>query len=195
MRPRGVFTISFLRNRSGITSYQVSGTKMNGDRVRPIFPTEGEALGEKHRLEKEAANFESPKGEISYVLNKAQLRDAEKAIAVLNHGTLTEAAMYYVINHVPIKTEKALRDGYLLYLDVKKHLRKESLRAYNAELKMLIDAKPAQFMNGVTGDLLKSFLSGADPIPGHEKIKRPWSISRQRYLLKIIAAFFEWGVR
>jgi site-specific recombinase XerC len=194
MKRRGVFTITVLTNKSGTMSYLVSGTKKDGTRVRIAFPTEAAAIDEKHRLEKEAAEFKTPKGEITYVLDGVQLRDAEKAILVLSHGTLEAAARYYSENHVPVMTDKTLKDAYDLYLPTLQQLRPISLRAYNLELKVLIDAHPGAIMNNVSSEMLKSFLTSCDPIPGHPLLRRPWSLSRQHYLMKIISPFFAWGV-
>lgn len=168
---------------SGTTSWMVRGTKMNGERVYPTFKTEAEAITEKQRLENEAANIQVPKGEITFVLKEYQLRDAGRAMVLLNHGTLTEAARYYEDNHVPIKTDKTMTDAYPLFLTDKQHLRETSLREYNSDLKLLVDSHPSILMNDVTGDLLQSFVKGPAPIPGHPQISRPWSPSRQRYRL------------
>jgi site-specific recombinase XerC len=193
-RRRGNFVVVSILNVSGTTSWMVRGTKMDGERVCLTFKTEAEAIAERQRLENEAANIPVPKGEITYVLKEHQLRDAEKAITLLNHGTLTDAAKYYEANHVPIKTDKTMADAYPLYLADNQHLRAMSLREYNFDLKLLVDANPSTAMNDVTSDLLKSFVKCPDPIPGHPRISRPWSLSRQRFLLKVFSPFFNWGI-
>ena len=167
----------------------VRGTKMNGERVCPTFKTEPEALAEKQRLENEAANIQVPKGEITYVLKEHQLRDAEKAITLLTHGTLTDAAKYYEANHVRVKTDKTMAEAYPLYLAASQHLRQKTLHLYNCELKLVVDAHPCIFMNDVTSDLLREFVKASDPIPGHPLISRPWSLSRQRFLLEGVREF------
>ncbi len=194
MRRRGKFVIVEILNDAGTTSWMVRGTKMDGERVWPTFKTKGAALAEKQRLENEAANVQLPQGRITYVLGEEQLRDAERAVLLLTHGSLEAAAKYYEENHIPVKTDKTMGEAYPLYLAERQHLRPISLREYNFDLKLLIDAHPALGMNDVTGDLLKSFLNGSAPIPGHPQVKRPWSMSRQRFLLKVFSTFFSWGV-
>jgi site-specific recombinase XerC len=181
-------------NDAGTTSWMVRGTKLDGERVWPTFKTEGAALAEKQRLENEAANIQVPQGRITYVLGEEQLRDAERAILLLTHGSLEAAAKYYEENHIPVKTDKTMAEAYPLFLAEIQHLRPTTLREYNFDLKLLIDAHPSLGMNNVTGDLLKTFLNGSAPIPAHPKVERPWSISRQRFLLKVFSPFFSWGV-
>jgi site-specific recombinase XerC len=195
MRRRGNFVILSVLNEAGaITCWMVRGTKLDGERVSPTFKTEGEALLEKQRLETEAANIKLPQGRLTYVLDDAQLRDAEKAILLLKHGSLEDAVTYYEENHVPIETDKTLKEAYPLFLEEKKHLRPTTMREYNSDLKMLISAHPAQKMNDVNSDKLKTFLRSAAPIPGHPRVARPWSLSRQRYMLRVYSPFFSWGI-
>ena len=194
MRPRGVYAINEIVSTDGTKSFMVTGTKPDGTRPRPVFKTELEALAEKQLWERESMDDSSPKGVISYVLSASQLRDAERAILRLDHGTLEAAAKYYSENHVAVTENKTLAEAYPLFLDSKQHLRKNSLREYEYDLKMLIDAHPRRIMNDITKDQLKTFLGSSRPIQGHPYIDRPWSPSRQKYLLKVISPFFSWGV-
>ena len=47
MKLRGVFTIQSFGNPNKTVSYRVTGTKLNGERVRVNFQTEAEALAQK----------------------------------------------------------------------------------------------------------------------------------------------------
>lgn len=194
MRPRGVYAIKEIASTDGTISFMVTGTKPDGTRPRPVFKTELEALAEKQLWERKSMDDSSPKGVISYVLTASQLRDAERAILRLDHGTLEDAANYYSENHVPIKEDKTLAEAYPLFLDSKQHLRENSLREYEYDLKMLIDAHPRRKMNDVSSDQLKTFLRSSRPIKGHPHIDRPWSPSRQKYMLRVFSPFFSWGV-
>jgi hypothetical protein len=194
VKPRGKFEIVEVRNPSGKVSWQVKGTKLDGTRVRDRFDTDALALATKQRLECEAANVEAPQAQITHVLTAEQLRDAERALVLLKSGSLVDAVRYYIANYTPIDSRISLAEARPLFLKAKAHLRDKSLYTFRYDLKLLVDAFPDQIVNEIGPDLLKRFLESSDPIPGHPALIRPWSLSRQIYLLKVFSSFFSWAV-
>lgn len=132
--------------------------------------------------------------QITYSMTAAHLKDAERAVLTLNTGTLCNAVHYYNDNYTPVADNKAVADVYPLLLAAKSHLRAKSLREYRCDLKCFVDAHPSMIMSQVSSTLIRRFLTGSAPIPGHPLVDRPWSIARQGYLLKVIAGFFSWAI-
>jgi hypothetical protein len=56
MRPRGAYTLTTFKNPNRSTAYRVTGTKLDGVRVRENFKTQPEALARKQQLEIERLN-------------------------------------------------------------------------------------------------------------------------------------------
>jgi len=194
MKARGQLKIAQKVTPKGKTSWVLSGTKLDGTRIRDCYNTEAEALMTKQALENEAANVVSaPKGIVTHVLNEAQLRDAERATLLLKSGSLSSAVEYYNANFKPVKVDKTLEEAYPVFLKEKDSLRDASFREYGYDLKMLVDAHPKVKCNETSPDFLKTFLVSDSPITGHPHIHRPWSLSRQLYLLKVIKSFFSWA--
>jgi integrase len=81
MKWRGIFTIQEFKNPNKTTSYRVTGTKLDGVRVRENFPSEAEALAAKQNLEVEAANFIPDRRITTTRLTTGEEADAEAAIA------------------------------------------------------------------------------------------------------------------
>ena len=81
------------------TSYQLRGW-LNGERIRRQFIDRDLAVGEKNRLEVQAANS----GEITARntrLSAVQLADAEAAFARLGGRSISEAVGWYLTNYRP----------------------------------------------------------------------------------------------
>ena len=194
MKPRGKFEIVEVRNPSGKISWAVKGTKLDGTRVRDRFDTEALALATKQRLECETINIEPPQVQVTHVLTAEQLRDAERAVVLLKSASLVDAVRYYTSNHTQIHSRITYAEAYPLFLKAKSHLRKKSLCQFRWDLKMLVDAFPGQIVNDIGPGLLKTFLESSEPIPGHPSVKRPWSLSRQIFMLKVFSSFFSWAV-
>jgi integrase len=83
MKPRGQFQIAEFKNPNKSTSWRVTGTKPNGERVRENFKTEAEALGRKQELEIEASNFEPDHRIATTRLTPGQIAAAESAFGRL----------------------------------------------------------------------------------------------------------------
>src|ERR1041385_441263 len=102
MKPRGIFSVLEFKNPNKSTSYRVTGTKPNGDRVRENFQSEAEALARKQHLEVEVLNFIPDRRITTTRLTPDQEADAEAGIAVLKRfgfGTLLFAAEFLVKNY------------------------------------------------------------------------------------------------
>lgn len=93
-------------------TWQVSGYKRNGERVRVKFKTLPEAEAEKKALDLEALG---EKKQNITELTKAQLDDAKAALEILKgHASLVEAATYFRNNYKQV-SGKPLRDAIIAY--------------------------------------------------------------------------------
>ncbi len=193
MRARGVYKLEQQVSATGKVSWLLTGTTLDGKRLRDRYDTEADGLIRKQSLEQAGANLSSREAQITYAMTAAQLKDAERAVLLLNKGTLCDAVEYYNDNYTPVADNKTVAEVYPLLLKAKAHLRPKSLRQYDCDLKCFVDDHPNIIMSRVSSAVLKRFLTNPAPIPGHPQVDRPWSIARQEYLLKVLAAFFSWA--
>ena len=104
MKLRGVFNINEFRNPNKTTSWRVTGTKLNGERVRENYKTELQALGRRQELEIEAKNVVPDKRFTTTRLTSEQEAEAERAFAELNGKPLMDAVRFYLGNYrEPVK--------------------------------------------------------------------------------------------
>jgi integrase len=108
---------------------------LNGRRIRRHFKDRDEALGEKNRLEVEAAN----RGEIrarATRLSAVQLGEAETAMARLGPQSLSLAVDWFLATYKPPVTAIGLETAVEAFLEAKKpHIRPLALRDYRVTLK------------------------------------------------------------
>jgi integrase len=107
------FTISEIIGKRGST-WQITGYKKTGERVRQKHKTREEADGAKHILDLEALG--EAKQNLT-TLSVAQIKDAMAAFEILGKGgSLVEAATYYKANYKQV-SGKPLADAIAAYID------------------------------------------------------------------------------
>src|SRR5688572_28381345 len=99
MKLRGVYQIASFENPLRTTSYRVTGTKLDGARVRENFKTEPEALACKQQLELEALNVIPDKRITTTRRTPAQEAEAEIAYAELGPHSMLLAIRFFKANY------------------------------------------------------------------------------------------------
>src|SRR5579862_1470780 len=94
---RGKFRITDFENPSKATVHKVSGTKMDGTRVRENFKTHDEALARKQQLEVEATNDETAGRMVFTKLTPQQVNLAEAAFERLDEDAEMAGAVEWWI--------------------------------------------------------------------------------------------------
>ena len=82
MKPRGLYSISPFENPNKTTAYRVTGTKLDGVRIRENYKTQPEALARKQQLEIEALNFAPEKRITTTRLTPASAKAARRAVSL-----------------------------------------------------------------------------------------------------------------
>lgn len=186
MKVKGEFRISEFRNPKGSTSYRVFGTKLTGERVRRNFPMRAEALGEKQRLELEAANLPP-----SAILKRTRLSDeqidqAERAFADLGERSLLAAVRYFLENYREPVNSKPLKDALEEFLNAKRQANKrlETIRNLNARVGRFTKLHPSKLVSDILPEHVGAFVFDASLAP-----------RSQGNNLKALSGFFGWTVK
>jgi hypothetical protein len=131
---------------------------LNGERIRRQFKSRDEALGEKNRLEVQAANS----GEITARntrLSSAQLADAEAAYARLGPRSLSEAVAWYLANYRPPQVATLIEIATAAFLaDRANHARAIVLRGYRHTMKDLDTAFAGRSVHEISTADVSAFL-------------------------------------
>jgi integrase len=98
-RDRGVFRILEFTNPSGQKAHRVSGTKLDGQRVRENYPDHAQAVARLQVLEIETANLETAARPQITRLTADQIAAAETAFTRLDGKPLLDAVDYYLIHY------------------------------------------------------------------------------------------------
>ena len=164
MKPRGTFTVTPFKNPNKTTSYRVTGTALDGTRVRENLKTHPEALARKQQLEIEALNTETEKRITATRLTPAQEAEAERAFADLAGRPLMQAVRFYLDNyHEPLR-KVTLGVAYTEFLAAKKAsgLREASLKGLKTRVGFLVK----KFSGNLVSDLLPTHIAEAAAQPG-----------------------------
>jgi hypothetical protein len=145
---------------NGVTydTYRLSGW-LNGHRIRRQFKDRDEALGEKNRLEVEAAN----KGEIQVRatrLSAVQLADAEAAMARLGPKSLSLAVDWFLTTYKPPVAAIAIETAVKAFLAERSaHVRATALGDYRRTLQWLKAAFPGRAVHSISTADIQGFLA------------------------------------
>ena len=188
MKPRGVFTIQKFKNPNKSVSYRVTGTKLDGTRIRENFQGEDEALAKKQNLEVEAANFIPDRRITTTRLTVQQETDAEAAIAVLKRfgfGTLLFAAEYLEKNYRDPLKRISVDEAVKLFTAEKKsaNRRKRYLKDLDQELGYLKAKHGEKPVHEVLKEDLVEIIATGERGP-----------ERQNNIRKDFRTFFNWCV-
>ncbi len=131
---------------------------LNGRRIRRHFKDRDEALGEKNRLEVEAAN----RGEIQVRatrLSAVQLAEAESAMARLGPKSLTLAVDWFLTTYKPPAASIAIETAASAFLAERSaHVRATALGDYRRTLAWLKAAFPGRAVHSVSTADVQGFL-------------------------------------
>ncbi len=164
MKPRGLYSISPFENPNKTTAYRVTGTKLDGVRIRENYKTQPEALARKQQLEIEALNFAPEKRITTTRLTPAQEAEAEHCFANLNGRSMTLAIRFFNENYrEPLKTI-TVGDAFTEFLAAKKNagLRDASLRGLKTRVGFLV----RKFPDKLVSDILPTHVAEAAAKPG-----------------------------
>jgi hypothetical protein len=144
---------------NGVTydTFRLSGW-LNGRRIRKQFKDRSDALGEKNRLEVEAAN----RGEIQVRatrLSAVQLAEAESAMARLGPKSLTLAVDWFLTTYKPPAAAIAIETAASAFLAERSaHVRATALGDYRRTLEWLKAAFPGRAVHSVSTADVQGFL-------------------------------------
>lgn len=161
---RGEFhTVEFI-NPSGATAYRVTGTKLDGARIRENYRTHGEALARLSELQIESANLEDAARPLVTRLQPAALAAAEECLAKLTGpDELLEATNWWLragrkqcCPDSPTITQAA--DSFLAWLKSTPTLRDRSKSNLRNRVAAFAKARPSVRVAGITPDMVESYL-------------------------------------
>jgi hypothetical protein len=168
--PDTSFAVSRFTNRSGVTSWRVSGW-IAGVRVRRNFPTREEAAAEKAALELKSAQAAAGMRTTVTFLSDSQLRQAEDAFRRLE-GRPESLLGYLELGlaaYRPPECQKALDEAASAYL-AKKAIEHErtllsarQLISIRFELRHLVNRFPGRRVSQLTPALLTPYLERGHP--------------------------------
>jgi len=164
MKPRGLYSISPFENPNRTTAYRVTGTKLDGVRIRENYKTQPEALARKQQLEIEALNFAPEKRITTTRLTPAQEAEAEHCFADLDGRSMTLAIRFFKENYrEPLKTI-TVGDAFTEFLAAKKNagLRDASLKGLKTRVGFLV----RKFSDKLVSDILPAHVAEAAAKPG-----------------------------
>ena len=140
-------------------TYQVCGY-LNGQRIRRRFRTRDEALGEKDRLEIQAANNVGLIRMVATRLSHKDLAEAESCILRLGSRSLTDAVEWYLGNYRPPVTDMSLVEaGAAFIADRTPHVRAPTLADHKRTLRSLQTAFPDRSVSSITTADIQQFLA------------------------------------
>lgn len=172
MKARGTFQIQSFENPNETTSYRVTGTKLNGERVRENYKNQTEALARKQELEVEGQNFIPDKRITTTRLTLEQEAEAEQAFAEIKASPLLKnvptpllkALRYFAANYREPLKPITVREAYNQFIEAKK---KEGLReASTKALKSRVGFLASLFGDKLVSDILPAHVSAAISKPG-----------------------------
>lgn len=198
------FRISEFTNASGNTSWRVSGTRPDGNRVRQNFASKAEALQAQAREEGEAAGVPDPLRLQRTTLTPQQLSDAEVAVRAAPHrplagavsrltdlenrarakGVNLDAALAFFESHYrPEVTEISVMNARTEFIESRVNLSPKTLRAYKGSTGLLLSPDPNKSLQRFTVADIETILVRYDNINTKKTHRRLFSV------------FFGWAVR
>jgi site-specific recombinase XerC len=155
------FKIRTVTVRSGSYSYKTHKLtgRLNGVRIRRNFQNLNEALGEKNRLEVEAANIAGRIRAVHTRLTNEEVAAAEQALTRLAGRPLAFAIDWFLANYKPPIADVTLEDAKAAFLaDRSRHVRAVALRDYRGTLKRFCAAFPGRMVHSITTAEVERFL-------------------------------------
>ena len=205
-RPKKIhhFRLREHRNRTGTTSWRVTGTKSNGIRVRSNYPDKAQAVQAMADLEAEyAGQIEAPKAKRTR-LTCEQLADAEAAALAEPYRKISKIVSDYLRLEARARAKGINLDAALTFVEA--NYRAETrevtvLNAYNefvagkrdgadkteihykSSLKHLLKPTPNRYVHDFTVSDIEQILT------------RYKNLNSKRTYRRAFSAFFNWAVR
>ena len=173
MKPRGQFQITEFENPNKTLSWRVTGTRLNGERVRENFKTEAEALGRKQDLEIEASNFEPDHRLATTRLTREQVADAENFYAELERAGMADKGPSFVLrffldNYRETSKEITLEDAMVEFVAERTRANDRPLTIRNLKQRVgnVSDNQPKKLVSAVLEAEIKDivFKQGRGPV-------------------------------
>lgn len=147
----------------GVTydTFRLTG-RLNGQRIRRQFKSREEALGEKNRLEVQAANSGGSIRAVPTRLSEIQIAEAEACFQRLKGGeTLSGVLDWYLANYRPPCVEKPLGEAIELFLaGHKPHVELVHWDDLRRRLTAFSAAFPSQPVHAVSTAQIETYLNG-----------------------------------
>lgn len=205
-RPQNIvrFKINSFVNVSGTTSWRVSGTKRNGERIRKNFKTKAEALQTRIDLELEEEGHAESRISQRTSLSTNQLSEAEAVFQRIGTRNLTTIVSHYLNLEQRSETKNAkldqlfafaeahyrpetqpitLLNATIEFLNAKKAITDKTRRNYNNSFKYLLAQDPNRHVHHFTVADIEMLLDL------HRK-----QVTRNTHQ-RLYSSFFNWCVR
>ena len=180
------FYIAPFTNPSGQVVHRVTG-KLNGQRIRENFKTEGDAIVRKQNLEREAANL-APLPAVTTRLTADQCAEAESAYRRLAGSSLnlTLAVEFALERYTPSAQSCSVNEAFSRFLTSKRaeNKRPTTLRTLEQRLNRLLQACGHQLVNTVQPEQIRPLI-----------FREHTSKVNQESDYRAFSNFFNWCVR
>lgn len=198
------FKIEEFKNASGSISYRISGTKVDGSRVRQNYLTENEAQQQRLDLEEEASGY-SPAAPVKRTrLTNEQLSDAEAAIQVTNDRKLAEIVSHYLGIEKRLRGKGIEVESAVSFAESHYRSELESISILNAHAKFLESRVDKELRTKKYYETSLRHLLVPDPnkllhkfsVTDIEKILVGYkNLNTKRAYRRAFSVFFNWAIR
>jgi integrase len=205
-RPKATerFRIEEFTNRSGSTSWRLTGTRPDGTRVRQNFANESDALQAKAEEVRAAAGAPNQRQLLRTSLSPQQLSDAETAVraapnrplaravsrltdlearAQAKGGDLDAALAFYESHYRPEVAEISVLNARNEFIQTRVGLSPKTLHGYKSSIGLLLNPDPNKPLHRFTVADIETILARYNNINSKKVHRRAFSV------------FFGWAVR
>lgn len=196
--------MSSFKNAAGTESWRVSGTKLDGTRVRKNFKNKADALKELSDLELDVEGQSETRKSLRTSLTPEQLTDAETAFQQIGSQSLSKIIFHYfnlrrracdkgvdldqAINFFETRYRQESKNitifnAKIEFMDSRHGISKATKENYDIGLSLLLKKNPNRFIHEFT-------------VMDLEEILKPYNkIATRRTFRTIFSTFFSWAVR
>lgn len=159
-RPRGQFKILEFANPSGEMVYRVTGTHLDGRRIRENYPEHGQAVARMQTLEIESANLSGVARPQITRLSAGQIAAAESAYTRLAGKPILDAVDFYLANFEEPEHRVQIGTAFQEFIGERAaaNLRPASIQALKSKCGQLVRTHGERFVSELTADILRKFI-------------------------------------
>ena len=187
MKPRASFRLIRFVNPSGEVCYRVTGTKVDGTRVRQNYKTEIEALSYKQELEIQATNVKTDIATHLKAtrLTDAQIMQAEHAFAELGDQPMPKAIRFFLENYRAPLQAITIRDAFAQFIADKhrQNCRPDSITSLQRKNALLLKDHGDKNVNALLPEQAKDIV-----------FRKNLSPVSQDNVRRAMGCFFNWAV-